>query len=184
MNDELDDLNEQQKKLCSVIDVAKEFQRQYFCYKKACELGVFERDVDRFQLLVVNNFYDMALLNWAHLFGNDKDFLHFKNCLPSPEEFLNNLMKHLGLNAAEWHSHWKNLKDFRDWRIAHKDNKAATVACLDTAYRCVLEYQKAASKLLNNSTLGLPISEKDIESYKDELSKLMLVDSQEDNLKR
>lgn len=129
-------------KLKRVAMVAKEFSRQRFCWLESLK---YEDAEGTLPILICNNFFDIALLNWAHLFGNKKDDLHFRNVLSNPDSFKSKIMDRLYMTDADWDSHWKSLKDFRDFRVAHIDPiDSVTVPDLKIAYECIAEYYEIA----------------------------------------
>lgn len=75
------------EKLYLVRNVSMEFSRQYFCYKEYLKLYENQKPQDLLPILLLNNFFDIALLNWAHLFGNREDALHFKKVLNNSDPF-------------------------------------------------------------------------------------------------
>ncbi len=128
-------------KLQRVIVVGKEFARQRICFLEASK----HEAEGTLPLIICNNFFDIALLNWAHLFGNNKDDLHFRNVLDNPDHFKSRLMDVLGLDEVGWQENWQNLKNFRDYRVAHMgSDKSVDVPSLDIAYTCVCEYYNSA----------------------------------------
>lgn len=130
------------KKLKRVTTVAKEFSRQRFCWLESLK---YENVEGTLPILICNNFFDIALLNWAHLFGNNKDDLHFRNVLSDPDSYKSSLMGRLSMTDEDWNGHWKSLKDFRDARVAHVDPvDSVIVPDLNIAYECVCEYYEVA----------------------------------------
>jgi len=129
-------------KLKRVTLVAHEFARQHFCWLESLK---YEDVPGTLPILICNNFFDIALLNWSHLFGNLKDNLHFKNVLSDPETLKSTIQNKLSMDQAGWENHWKLLKDFRDQRVAHIDPvKIITVPDLEIAFKCICEYYDVA----------------------------------------
>lgn len=129
-------------KLKRVAIVAKEFSRQRFCWLESLK---YEDAEGTLPILICNNFFDIALINWAHLFGNNKDDLHFRNVLSNPDNFKSAIMHRLSMTDADWDSHWKSLKDFRDSRVAHIDPiDSVIVPDLNIAFECISKYYEIA----------------------------------------
>ncbi|GAA5442614.1 hypothetical protein Misp06_00788 [Microbulbifer sp. NBRC 101763] len=129
----------QKNKFSRVRIVGKEFGIQYGCFKAFSEYYDFmEGGVP---ITITNNFFDMALLNWVHLFGNQKDDLHFRNTLDDPESFKESLLSNLGITNSGWEENWRLLKGFRDQRVAHIDPIESTIVPkLDLAFESVCFY--------------------------------------------
>lgn len=130
-------------KLKEVVEVARDFSRQRLCWLESLK---YENTKGQLPILIYNNFFDIALLNWGHLFGNENDELHFKQVLSSPNTLKSTIMGKLGMTDEDWKAHWKSLKHFRDSNVAHidRDRDDAIVPELDIAYVCVAEYYKSA----------------------------------------
>lgn len=106
------------KKLERVIIVAEEFARQYLCWQESKKH--YSDSWNFVALTISNNFFDIALLNWAHLFGNSTDQLHIEKTLGDHKEsFVKGLQAKLGMNDEKWKAYWDSMKRFRDKRIAH-----------------------------------------------------------------
>jgi hypothetical protein len=142
-------------KLKRVTLVAQEFARQHFCWLESLK---YEDVPGTLPILICNNFFDMALLNWAHLFGNLRDDLHFKKVLSDPESFKSKIQNKLSMDQNGWENHWKSLKDFRDQRVAHIDPvESSIVPDLEIAFKCICEYYDVAKTELKaqQQTLSL-----------------------------
>lgn len=129
-------------KLRRVTLVAQEFARQHFCWIESLQ---YEKAPGTLPILISNNFFDIALLNWSHLFGNHKDDLHFKKVLSDSESFKLKIQDRLSMDQDGWQNHWKSLKDYRDQRVAHIDPvKDSNVPDLEIAFECISEYYDVA----------------------------------------
>lgn len=126
------------RKLKRVTIIAKEFAVQRFCWLESLK---YEDVPGTLPITICNNFFDIALLSWAHLFCNHKDELHFRNVLSNPDSFKSKIMDRLSMTDDEWDKYWRSLKSFRDERVAHIDPVGSVmVPDLDIAYECVSEY--------------------------------------------
>lgn len=66
-----------------------------------------------------NNTIDLAVLDWAHLFGSDKDDLHWKNVATDVEKFRAELLEHLGMEFGKWAQYRETIMTYRDKDVAH-----------------------------------------------------------------
>ncbi len=72
-----------------------------------------------FWICTYNNTIDMAVLDWGHLFGNEKDDLHWKNVVKNIDEFRTKLLSEVELSLEKWVAYWKAIKTYRDKDVAH-----------------------------------------------------------------
>jgi hypothetical protein len=166
-------------KLKRVTLVAQEFARQYVCWLESLK---YQNVPGTLPILICNNFFDIALLNWSHLFGNLNDDLHFKKVLSDPESFKSTIQTKLSMDQAGWENHWKSLRDFRDQRVAHLDPvKSTTVPGLDIAFKCICEYYDVAIKELEAQQQTLYLDsynslqefvERNVDDYSSHLAKV------------
>lgn len=96
-----------------------------------------------------NNYIDMAVLDWCHLFGNNKDDLHWKNNVANEEEFRQHVLESLKISQADWDAYWLSVKGYRDNDVAHiKVNPKSDIPDMDTALEMVkLYYINAINEL-------------------------------------
>lgn len=135
------------KRLERVRHISKKFCSQYGCFKSYSEH--YDSMQGKVPILITNNFFDIALLHWAHLFGNWNDDLHYSNVVTNSEEFKSHLLNILGLNESEWQSNWDSLKSYRDQRVAHIDPaEESIVPELDLAFKAIGIYYKYATDRL------------------------------------
>lgn len=136
-----------------VVSIGQEFARQRFCWIESLKYCQAEGTIPR---LVSNNFFDIALLNWAHLFGNNRDRLHFRKVLSRPDDLKENVKIKLSINDFDWDANWNLLQDFRNTRVAHIDStKNGEVPNLDFAFECVSEYYFIAREMLQAKNTGV-----------------------------
>ena len=79
-----------------------------------------------FWVYVFNNAIDMAVLDWVHLFGNDKDDLHWKNIVGNLDEFRGTLLSALEVSKEEWINNWKGIREYRNKDVAHIEVRPIT----------------------------------------------------------
>lgn len=92
-----------------------------------------------------NNFIDMAVLDWCHLFGSQSDDLHWRRIVVDAEWFKSEILKSLGLTGEEWDAYWKSIKDYRDKDVAHIEVRPETsVPKMDKALEAIKLYYSYA----------------------------------------
>ncbi len=92
-----------------------------------------------------NNYIDMAVLNWCHLFGNNSDDLHWMRVIEDADTFRDNFLKIVGLNFDEWKAYRKTIKDYRNKDVAHIEVRPeTTVPEMDIAITATCIYYSAA----------------------------------------
>lgn len=72
-----------------------------------------------FWLYMYNNSIDMAVLDWVHLFGNDRDDLHWKNVAGNIDQFRSDLLSNLEISKEKWVPIWKSIREYRNKDVAH-----------------------------------------------------------------
>jgi hypothetical protein len=72
-------------------------------------------------IIIFNNFYDMAILEWCKIFGTDNEPTHWKALVSDSDcsSFRNGLLKRIGLDESGWQSYWKEIRDYRNNALAH-----------------------------------------------------------------
>jgi hypothetical protein len=67
---------------------------------------------------------DIAVLEWCKLFGSDDEEhqqTHWKNVVSDVDAFRAELLGQLGIDAKRWEAYWKEMKNYRDQHVAHRD---------------------------------------------------------------
>ncbi len=115
------------------------FVRQYIYFlHMADQREDFEETVLTY---IHNNFIDMAILGWSHLFGNHNDDLHYRKICLDADEFKVQMLKELELDDEGWKGYWHEVQTFRNKRVAHLEVVPdVIVPDLDLAYRSVAFY--------------------------------------------
>ena len=79
---------------------------------------------------VNSNFFDMAVLDWCKLFGDQKETPrkrlgkhHWRKMVSDPEEFEGRLLAQLATDAEGFASLITKMRDYRDTFVAHLDNE-------------------------------------------------------------
>jgi len=73
-------------------------------------------------ILIFNNFFDIAILDWCKVFGSESEPTHWKNIVDDPSSFRQGLLSALGIDQSNWETYWKDVKDYRDKYLAHHQN--------------------------------------------------------------
>jgi hypothetical protein len=79
---------------------------------------------------VNGNFFDMAVLDWCKLFGDQKDTPHrrlgkhhWRRAVSNPEEFGTRLLVRLDTNAEGFAALITKMREYRDKFVAHLDDE-------------------------------------------------------------
>ncbi len=78
--------------------------------------GSFQQN---YWILIFNNFLDMAVLEWCKVFGSHGEPTHWKNLVDDHTSFRTGLLRRLELDEDKWEAYWKDMKEYRDYQIAH-----------------------------------------------------------------
>lgn len=116
-----------------------DFVRQYIYYK---HITAHNKEFnDNVLIYIHNNFIEMSVLAWGHLYGNSSDSLHFRKLAENPDDFKLGLLEELSISDKEWITYWNCMKDYRDKGIAHIDPEPIlTVPDLEIAYKSIAYY--------------------------------------------
>ena len=130
-------------------------QREIVLRRVARKCGDFARQLsyhrsltkykDSFRLnfwkTVFNNAIDLAVLDWLHLFGSDKDDLHWNRIIKDTQNFKSGLLMYLGLDDSAWKDYRKTVKEYRDKDVAHIEVRpVGNVPNLNTALKAADYY--------------------------------------------
>lgn len=92
-----------------------------------------------------NNFMEMAVLNWCHLFGNDTDDLHWLTIMANTDEFREKLLEAVDMNFNEWKAYRKTVIDYRNKDVAHIEVRPeGDVPQMDIALTAAFYYYSVA----------------------------------------
>jgi hypothetical protein len=83
---------------------------------KAVHRDIFSQS---YWIIISNNFYDMAILEWCKIFGTDNEPTHWKTLVNDHNSFRNGLLKHIGLDVLGWQSYWEQIRDYRNNALTH-----------------------------------------------------------------
>jgi len=64
-----------------------------------------------------NNAIDLAVLDWCHLFGSDKDNLHWKRIVSDIDSFRTGLFRKV--DEKKWKSYREAVMNYRNKDVAH-----------------------------------------------------------------
>ena len=80
------------------------------------------RTADQFWVNANSNSLDTCVLEWCKLFG-DKKGNHRWGRVVSDPQFLSKLLQRLKLTEDQFNAYAKQMRDYRDWFIAHLDDE-------------------------------------------------------------
>lgn len=116
-------------------------------------------------ILIFNNFYDTALLEWCKVFGADNEPTHWKTLVSDHTPFRKGLLNRTGLDESGWQSYWEHVRDYRNKIITHhqKSPKVTEYPSLDNVLASVFYYYEwLVSKL---KTVGINQEPENLEDY-------------------
>lgn len=119
-----------------------------------------------------NNYIDVAVLDWCHLFGNWNDHLHWRNLINDADGFKKELLNTLNMTAREFDTYWESVKDYRDKDIAHIEVRPSTnVPHMDKALEAVSLYYRHLISELHQEGIYWELPD-NIENYINEVTVL------------
>ena len=78
------------------------------------------RVLSNFWIQISRNALDLAVLDWCHAFGQQKDALHWKNVFPDDEEaFRESMLTWMEVSLDEFKQFREQMKVYRDKDLAH-----------------------------------------------------------------
>jgi hypothetical protein len=95
-------------------------------------LEPFKDEVNQnYWILISNNFFDIAVLEWCKVFGSKGEATHWSSHVKDPDAFRAGLLARLSMSEADWVIYWEKIKSYRDQFVAHHDPKLANSAYPD-----------------------------------------------------
>ncbi len=93
-------------------------------------------------ILIRNNFYDFAILEWCKVFGTDSEPTHWKKIVDDPASFRSGLLASVKLSEADWKDYWVKMLAYRNNFISHhqKDPTVKTYPYFDKALEASYYY--------------------------------------------
>ena len=70
-------------------------------------------------ILIFNNFFDSAILEWCKVFGTDNEPTHWKTLVSNHDSFRKGMLNRLGLDESKWKTYWTEVRDYRNNIITH-----------------------------------------------------------------
>lgn len=70
----------------------------------------------------LNNFLDVAILEWCKIFGNNSQRTHWTNYVDEDDDFRRDMLKHINISSECWESYWNDVKNYRDTEVAHHES--------------------------------------------------------------
>lgn len=156
---------DQGKKLNYLIELCRNFCCQYSCYVLARD--GWEDSPGTLSIIIHNNFYDMAVLDFMKIFGdiNNDDF-HYRKILAGADAVYTELLEMLAFSEESWWVYRKEIKTFRDKRIAHLDKeRGINIPCLDIAYSAISKIYDTAAK--EKKELGRFVCDDTLDTYRE-----------------
>ncbi len=101
-----------------------------------------------FWRVIQGNNMDMAAIEWCKLFGSDDEEhqqVHWKNVFDDHDAFRAGLLQYIGVDPEGWATYWRQVKEYRDQNVAHRDLNRRSVAefpVLDNALRSSAFYYR------------------------------------------
>ena len=131
-------MNDREKLLRRVALKCADMVRQISYHRAIEQKGQLNLN---FWICTYNNTIDMAVLDWAHLFGNEKDDLHWKNIVNNIDEFRHDLFSTIEISTEEWIKYWESIKEYRDKDVAHIEVRpVSNVPKMNTAVKATCFY--------------------------------------------
>ncbi|WP_419813458.1 hypothetical protein [Bacterioplanoides sp.] len=156
---------DQGRKLTQLIELCRNFCCQYSCYALAKDS--WHDSPGTLPIIIHNNFYDMAVLDFMKIFGdtNNDDF-HYRKVLSNVDTVYEELLKNLVISQELWKAYRDEIKGFRDKRIAHCDKERhIDEPCLDIAYSAISTIYEAATK--EKKEAGRLVYEDTLDTYRE-----------------
>lgn len=162
--------------------MANETELYRACYKCVdfCRQITYHRQMkpyienlrNNFFIYSFNNFIDLVVLDFCHLFGNRNDDLHWNNIANDLDEFKKNLLEELKLTDDEWEKYWHSVKEYRDKDVAHLEIRPMSdVPDMEIATRAIVFYYNSQiQELKKNKKYDMFLD--DLSDYFDQLEGL------------
>jgi hypothetical protein len=95
-------------------------------------------------IYVLNNFYDLTILEWCKVFGSYGEPTHWTTLVPEPnrDSFRKGLLNHVGLTESGWQFYCEQVRDYRNHRLAHhqRSTKITHYPALDNILKSAFYY--------------------------------------------
>jgi len=115
-------------------------------------------------ILIYNNFFDVAVLEWCKVFGTDSEPTHWKTIVQDHETFRNGLLNSIGLNEQGWNTFWQSVNSYRNNIIAHfRRIPGLSYPSLDVIMKSTFYYYEWLQQELEKH--GIIQEPKDLEDY-------------------
>lgn len=101
-------------------------------------------------ILIYNNFFDIAILEWCKVFGTDSEPTHWKNLIADHDAFRQGLLSALGTDQASYAAYWETMMSYRNELLAHRftNPSVKNYPTLDFALKSSFYYYSILIKML------------------------------------
>ena len=111
---------------------------------RSLEAVLAEEPNPAYWIYVLNNFYDLALLEWCKLFGSYGEPTHWTSLVPKSDHdsFRKDLWNQLGITEPDWRVYWEHVTDYRNHRLAHhqRNTKITNYPALENILKSAFYY--------------------------------------------
>lgn len=135
--------------------VLRDFVYHYIEYKELHSLYQEYKDGNSFWKYILDANLLQATIYWCMIFGADSSNpIHWKNLNTDKKDFIRedfrkNLLSSLNIKEKQWDNYWKEVVNFRDKFVAHRElNFNEPVPYFDTAFKVALFYDEWVRKLI------------------------------------
>jgi hypothetical protein len=145
------------------LPIAKRFT-YHFVYYRALHKAYREKKLQsEFWSLTIDAPLLQAIICWCMVFGSGGcNPTHWKHLSPTNSDelqksFRNGLFRDAELNEKSWSTYWKEITDFRNSYVAHRElNSSLPVPNLDTALKVALYYDYWIREVISPDTFDEP----------------------------
>jgi len=103
-------------------------------------------------ILIYNNFFDIAILEWCKVFGTDSEPTHWKNLITDHDVFRQGLLSALGTDQASYNAYWETVTSYRNKLLAHRTREPSVknYPTLDFALKSSFYYYSILIQMLRS----------------------------------
>jgi hypothetical protein len=153
--------------------LVRQFLLHVVYYRELKQLSDEYQPKSEFWTNTINAHLLQAAIYWSMVFGSDGcnpthwKKLSAKNSNKLQTSFRDEVCEFLGIDFQQWKHYWKNLTDFRNQYVAHRELKfKKPVPSFDTAINVAFFYDKWIRKIIHPDILDIEGFEKYAEELK------------------